>query len=264
MNATAQRVDFTIYNEATAFSITSVSAVKKIISQNLWGNMKRLFENGLAIGIQLYQDDEFNVRIVVNDELKNEEKQWLACVTGQLNIPCGKPMVCGGFDKDVLLEFYEAGKSEYVASINISPGEYRVNIYTYLNSINGEGCLPEDMKLGAWFRQSHPGKPFPLWMAERLEAEPEGDPDYEDVWENSKTSVQNGTLSVDENESALIDFLIQLRPVAKEVVLSSVDNEAERGFFLPTAGLRKLDRCPLGVFSTSLPPAEYWVEFLED
>lgn len=263
MNTTAKRFDVNIYNEATAFSITSASAVKKMITEDLWEEMQRVFDDGLAIAVELYQDDGFNARIVLNDELKDEENEWMARVTGRLNIPCGKAMVCGGFDPDVFHEFDESGESEFIAVVDIPPGAYRVDIYTYLNSINGKLCLSEDIPVGEWFRASYPGKPFPLWLAAWCEFEPDRDPGYEAAWEDSKASVANGRLSVALDKSAYIEFLIQFRPATDEMMLSSFDNEAEGGFFMPNAGLQTPERCPVGVRSSTLPLAEYNVEFLE-
>ena len=260
MTASA-RHDLDIYNESYAFSVTCQSALQQIMHSD--DDMKGLFQKRLVIAQELVQDDEFNARVVVGDELLPAEEGWLGRVTGILHIPCGKLLVCAGFDLDALYDFNSMGQNEYVHPLDVPPGTYQVDIYTYVNSINGGFCLPDTVRLGAWFRSSYPNAPFPLWLASICEQDPTQDPDHEEIWADMEQALADGRLTLDTDTTALIDFVIQLRPFGKDVQLSSID-DAEDGFFAPHAGARLPHQFPLGVRASSLPPNDYEMGILDD
>lgn len=61
-------------------------------------------------------------------------------------------------------------------ALDVPAGDYRVDLYTHRPSISGrflEDAWPRTV--AAWFRQEHPGRPWPAWLAEELETffEPE-------------------------------------------------------------------------------------------
>jgi hypothetical protein len=254
MTAAPIRHDLDIYNEACAFSVTSQSALERIIQSD--DDMKGLFQKRLVIAQELVEDDEFSARVVVDDDLMRDEEGWLGRVTGILHIPCGKLLLCAGFDLDALYDFNRLGQNEYVHPLDVPPGTYQVDIYTYVNSINGGFCLPDTVKLGTWFRRSYPDAPFPLWLAAICEQDPSQDPEHEEIWADMEQSVKDGQITLDADPTALIDFVIQLRPLSDDVQLSSIDDTAD-GFFAPHTGVRLPDQFPLGVRSSTLPPNDY-------
>jgi hypothetical protein len=225
--------------------------------------MKGLFQQHLVIAQELVQDDAFTARVVVHDELRSDEDGWLGRVTGILHIPCGKLLLCAGFDPDALDDFSQMGQNEFIHPIEVPPGDYQVDIYTYVNSINGGFCLPDAVKLGAWFRASYPGTPFPLWLAAICEQEPEQDPGYEDLWAEMEDATEDSRLRFDLDPTALIDFVIQLRPLSKNILLSPIA-ETEDGFFAPDTGARLPTQFPLGVRSSTLPPNDYEMGILDE
>lgn len=255
------RHDLDIYNEAYAFSVTCQSALDQIMQSD--DDMKGLFQKRLVIAQELVQDDEFNARVVVGDELLPDEEGWLGRATGILHIPCGKLLVCAGFDLDTLYDFNRMGQNEYVHPLDVPPGTYLIDIYTYVNGINGGFCLPDTVKLGAWFRSSYPDMPFPLWLASICEQDPAQDPGHEDIWADMEQALEDGQLMLDTDATALIDFVLQLRPLGKDVKLSSID-DAEDGFFAPHAGTRLPAQFPLGVRSSTLPQNDYEMGILDE
>jgi hypothetical protein len=112
--AASTRHDLDIYNEACAFSVTCESALEQIMQSD--DDMKDLFQKRLVIAQELVQDDEFSARVVVGDELLPDEEGWLGRVTGILHIPCGRLLVCAGFDLDALYDFNRMGQNEYFRS----------------------------------------------------------------------------------------------------------------------------------------------------
>jgi hypothetical protein len=255
------RHDLDIDNAAYAFSVTCQSALEQIMRSD--DDMKGLFEKRLVMAQELVDDDAFSVRIVIDDELLPEEEGWLGRVTGILHISCGKLLVCAGFDLDTLYDFNRTGQNEYVHPLDIPAGTYQVDIYTYVNSINGGFCLPDTVKLGAWFRTSYPDMPFPLWLAAICEQDPTQDPGHEEIWTDMEQALEDGQLTLDMDPTALIDFVIQLRPVGKDIQLSSID-DTEDGFFAPHAGTCLPARFPLGVRSSTLAPNDYEMGILDD
>ncbi|MCZ6876452.1 MAG: hypothetical protein O7G88_23490 [bacterium] len=259
MTAFQTRHDLGVYNEAGAISVTSQSALERIIQSA--HDMKGLFRQHLVIAQELVQDDEFIARVVVNDALMADEENWLGRVTGILHIPCGRLLLCAGFDLDDLADFSKMGQNEFIYPIEVPAGDYQVDIYTYVNSINGGFCLPDTVKLGAWFRSSYPATPFPLWLAAICEQEPEQDPGYEDLWAEMEEATEDGRLSFEMDPTALIDFVIQLRPLGKDILLSAIA-ETEDGFFAPDVGARLPTQFPLGVRSFTLTPNDYGMGIL--
>jgi hypothetical protein len=85
----------------------------------------------------------------VGDLDETHEKAWIARLTGRLAIPCGKlVLVCGGGVGEEL-ERAVSGKPadrDYCIyqSIDVPPGDYRVDVLTYLHS-STVSLLHEDL-----------------------------------------------------------------------------------------------------------------------
>ena len=96
------RKDTYIENDSGALSILSGAAAEDIV-RDARGHDLRFVENHQAMLLELDGDDSMPVRVVVDEPLTpDEENQWLARATWQLNIRDGRMLVMGGFDPDVL------------------------------------------------------------------------------------------------------------------------------------------------------------------
>ncbi len=221
-----------------------------------------LMEADRCVAIELIQDDPFNARVVVAELDAHEEAEWVGHVTRVLHVDDGELLVTGGLDPDILCEFIEGEESEYVGRVQVPPGIYRVDVYTYLSSVNGQECVATataqeqddapSVQLGEWFRATRPDVAFPEWLGARLEEDPEQDPGYEELWEDIEESIAEGALTVARESRPSIDFLIQLRPLAGPV--GAVAEPQERGWLSPVGGARKPGEFPLGVPSELSPP----------
>jgi hypothetical protein len=172
-------------------------------------------KNNKAMLIELYGDDSMLVRVVVDEPLTAEEEaQWLARYTWQIDATDGRILVMGGFDPDVLSWWKEdndaSGDGRGIGFVEAAPGKWRVDVYAHVGSMNGRAILGEetDEKPGAAFRRSHGDRPFPLWLAKMLEFSGEDDPGHEDLWKDVKASMKTGNLAVDTEGGDAIGFLV--------------------------------------------------------
>ncbi len=250
MSNFSKRIDLDIYNEACAFSVADAAALNKIIDDENFDafheNPENMFHSAKVIAVELLQDDPFNARIMIGGNLNEEEMEWVGKITGNLIITGDELLVSGGYDSDAFAEyFHEQGKSEFVNGISLDSGTYRVDIYTYLNSINGEACFAQDEKDEAvvkWFRKEHPEQPYPRWMEWMLDTE-------------------NVEIDLEEDKRQYIDFLIHLTLNDGNTKLSKISSD---GFFEPGTGKRTLHSFPSGVRSNSLEPYEEWTDEREE
>jgi hypothetical protein len=203
--------------------------------------------------LELYGDDSMPVRIVVDEPLHpDEQAQWLARSTWQIDTSDGRMLVMGGFDPDVLTWWKDAGgdgDGRGIAVVTATPGRWRVDIYAHVGSMNGRVILDEaDVKPGAAFRRSHPGKPFPLWLAKMLEFSGEDDPGFEELWRDVKGSIEGGRLAVDTAGGDAIGFLVHFTPAT-----GSTD-APEEVWFGRADNSRMPDTFPLGLVSDVADP----------
>ncbi len=255
MKKSAQRIDLDVYNEACAFSVADGSAIQKKIKAEQWDSfytgLGKMFHDREAIVVELYQDDPLNVRVLFGEELGEDETEWVGKLSGVLNLPQGKLLVAGGFDPDAFAGHFNDGESEYVYEIKVPPGAYKVDIYTYLNSINGKACLPEGMDEEAvveWFKKEHPGQPLPRWMEWLI-------------------NLDEDEVGLENDRRPYIDFLIHFTP---DDGAAQVDAPSSDGFLEGSTGKRPLTAFPKGVRSDELELLEgksgvdEWEEPIED
>jgi hypothetical protein len=116
------------------------------------GGLKDLTLKGSIMATSLYQDDGYNVRVVVGDLTDEEQSEWTAKAAWKLNIESGKMVVSGVCDED--LEEYmkdfpiaeNGGDYDLGCFVEIPKGEYAVTIYAY---------PPGDLS-GGWMRIENP------------------------------------------------------------------------------------------------------------
>jgi hypothetical protein len=249
------RHDVYIENDSSGFSVIPSSAVADIILDGRDDDRRFALEQR-ALLLILNGDDSFAARLVANENLSAEEDaEWVACARWRLDVPCGRILLCGGFDPRVLEDWAE-GRDHFpgcVHAIDVPAGHYNVDLYTHRPTASGrviEESWP--LPLGAWFRRDYPGEPFPQWMAEEFEQIPEFDPGHEDDWENFDAALRAARLAVSERLSDVIGYLIHLRPFSPESPLSALPDD---GWFEIETGARVPPRCPRGL-ATGARPAD--------
>lgn len=114
--------------------------------------LKDLTLSGAVMAMSLYQDDGYNVRVVLGDLTEEERTEWTSKVSCELNLSSGKMVVSGVCDEDFddeLSGFSEAETGgEYYSGclVEIPEGKYEVSIYSY---------PPNDLA-GGWMRIEKP------------------------------------------------------------------------------------------------------------
>lgn len=234
------RQDIYIYNEATGFVVSSKKMKGKGFEpdDNKW---TKAAEKGEIIPIELYQDDPFVVRLVLNGKLsKEEEQEWLGKFTHKLRVPDGKLAICGGIE--FIMEEFEKEDdwiNDFVRYVDIPKGEYKAEIYTYINSVNATPLLEAsgaaDEPIGTFFRRTRPGAQFPEWLQHWLWAYSAEDPGHESEWQSHGKP----------EEKYFVDFLIHLSALDEDLPEAP---PLEAGFYSWTHNeARKPTVCPLGL-----------------
>lgn len=237
--------DLSIYNEATGFSVHA-RGLGGLDRSAIDDDMERCVRDGLVVPVELVQDDSLQVRVVVGDLTPAEAEEWVGRVVAWLRVPDGSLAVEGGFDPDT------EDDGEFVKYVDVPPGDYRVEVLTYLHGINGDYCLGElegeHDSLGAWFRRTRPDTPMPAWAKAMFADEPSLDPGHEDEWDAYAEEIE--ALSDDEERElygeGLIDFLVHLTPLGEGGV-ADASPLGEDGWFAIDTGARRPERFPLGI-----------------
>jgi hypothetical protein len=235
-------------------SLLSSSVVDRVVADRRGNDGQFVTAHQAVLGL-LVGDDQFIARVVVDEPLSQaEQDEWIAHYRWALDVPCGRLLVCGGFDPDVIGWWRDGlhGRKG-VKEIAVPPGKYLVDVYTYLHSMNGRMILSEVLgeKLGEWFRKDHPGRAFPAWVAGELAMFPEYDPGHEDEWKALAGSVKGGKLAVETTPLDWVGFVVHLQPFDPKAALT----EPEEGdWFGAGQGMRRPARFPLGLSSAAHDP----------
>jgi hypothetical protein len=247
------RKDVYVDNDSGGMSILSSSVLERVIDDGRENDAQFVTAHE-AILASLVGDDSFIARVVVGEPLtKDEQEQWITHYRWALKVPCGKLLVCGGFDPDILGTWIEEGSADYVQVVEVPEGEYLVDVYAYLHTMNGRMLLEQEMgeKLGEWFRRDHAGRAYPSWVAGELAMFNEEDPGHEAQWADLAASVASGALKVETSPLDWVGFLIHLQPFDGSAELTPPEEEA---WFGAGQGLRKPARFPLGIPSDAQDP----------
>ncbi|MBZ0288871.1 MAG: hypothetical protein K8I30_14740 [Anaerolineae bacterium] len=193
-----------------------------------------LTRDGFFMSPELYQDDSFIVRVVLDDLTQQESTEWVARARGRLNLTDGELIVCSAYDwygfRHWDTNLYprmrqaEPGSAYQTTTyIRINPGLYRATIYNYLpDDLSDSGmhdpdqdryASPIDARI-AYFQQTRPGEPLPPWLSD------------------------------DGSDQFYIDFVLHLEPV-DQVTFDSLpltDPHTDFGW-----EFRRPDKCPLGI-----------------
>lgn len=254
------RKDVYVQNDSGGLSLTAASFAPNIIEDDR-NNDEMFVLNHQAILMQLVGDDSFIARVVQDEELTQaEEQEWIAKVQARLHVPCGKLLIAGGFDPRCFDDYCSEREVKEVQEVAILPGTYLVDIYTYLSTMNGRVFRHTQWPqpaLGDWFRQDHPGTPFPSWIAAELIRFPqEDDPNHMEDWKNLEQSSQDGRIAIDLQTLDWVGFLIHLRPDNADAKLSV---PIEDGWLAENEGLRRPVICPQGIPSEAKEPSVRYI-----
>lgn len=214
----------------------------------IWNNdqpklQEAIFEKKAFLAMDLYQDDGYNVRVVMGDLNEQERDEWVARVRWRLDLSCGEMLVSGvlGDDFDDIPNALEVNDDIGCLQcyVTVPPNEYQVEIYSYPPSdittawdqITGsdlfpisEGIEPEPLK--AYFERTRPNTPVPAWIGCEMEEDPERRQKYYDE-----------TYSLH-----YTDFVIRLSPVIEDLKPPKLGEGGAIEW-----EFRKPDRCPLGL-----------------
>jgi hypothetical protein len=244
MREETMRQDVYVENDSGGLSILASSVVDRVIADGRARDASFSAAHE-AVLVRLEGDDSFIARVVADEPLTAEEQeQWICRIRTQLKVPCGRLLICGGFDPRSLGEFRETGPSSGVREVRVPPGEYRVDVYTQLPTMTGR-ILRErwDEKIGAWFRREHRSRLFPSWLAGEVARAPEDDPGHEKEWGKLKASVMAKKLRIETSVLDWVGYVIHLQAPGTKAELSPTD----RGWFGTDVGFRRPARFPLGL-----------------
>jgi hypothetical protein len=202
-------------------------------------------KDGVFLPFQLVQDDPFIIRVVLDEPLTGQEQaEWVGCTRHKLRIPDGRLAVIGGGPEYLWGEDME----EFTRFLDVPPGDYLAELYTYFHCVNGSYCLNEagsPEPIGSYFRRTRPGQPFPLWLRNECADDPESDPGHDDEWEDVEADY-------DSEQPTYVGFLLRLAPLSDEPELPPMeDNWFEIG-----SGARRPAVCPIGVVVDYLVPKD--------
>ena len=254
------RQDLRLDNEATGWVLTSAGLngkPAKAFAKQGGRQWNEAVADGTLIPIELVQDDGFDVRVIVNDALSaDEEAEWIDRLTWKLSIPDGRLVIAGGAD-------YLCGDRDErdQVTVDVVPGDYRVDVYTHLYSINGAACLAKagvrESGLKRYYLQTRPDQPMPLRVQRWLDLETEHDKlraamkkRIEDAAETSWRYLPRPEDQVPEREEPdeAVQFVVRLTPLADHPVEAMP--KIKRGWFSAVQSPRRPERFPLGLTST--------------
>lgn len=246
------RKDVHVYNEATGFVITSGSFNGKKPRDFEGKKWVERIKDGTFIPVMLVQDDSFNVRVIVNEALNQQESdEWVDRVVWKLAVPDGKLVITAGSE---LIEGEEMDE-EYTKTLSIEPGTYQVEIYNQLPGVNGDFSLAEagisEEEIPDYFKRTRPGNKMPEWMAQWLDLEEDEDEGEGEEKPDPRDTSWNAWDESEENQGpeeigpSGIDFVLRLTPLKEEPSLPKLDEN----WLAIVQNPRVPEKCPLGLMS---------------
>ncbi|WP_337173162.1 hypothetical protein [Paludisphaera sp.] len=232
------RIDVEVYNEAGGFTIASAGLCGRDLAGVIPGDERWMaaVADGVFMPIELAQDDPIVIRVVVDDPLTDPERdEWVARVRHRLSVPDGRLLIMGG-----ACEYFDGeDMEEYSRTLDIPAGDYQAEVYTYLHGANGDYALDQagpPEAVGAYFRRTRPGEPFPGWLRAECRDRPGVDPGHEDEWRDAGDDAEG-------DRPRFLHFLLRLSPDRGE----PGPPPDTRGWYSAGAEARRPARCPLGI-----------------
>lgn len=129
------RRDVYVYNESTGLVLTSQKLKRRKPFNAGSAAWKKAVAEGLILAVELAQDDPVVVRVVVDDDLTDQENaEWVDQMTAKLCLPTTGLALCGGVD---YVEDPTNDDNECVQFLAVQAESYLAELYTYFNSPNG-------------------------------------------------------------------------------------------------------------------------------
>ncbi|OYQ62035.1 hypothetical protein B9G53_24305 [Pseudanabaena sp. SR411] len=217
----------------------------------LWDNdqeklKEAILEQKAVLAMDLYQDDGYNVRVVMGELNEQEQDEWVARVRWRLDLSCGQMMVSGVLGDD---EFDELPEARAIADsddclqcyVEVPPNEYQVEVYSYapgdLSTGWGQIVKPDLFKptagiiaepLKEYFERTRPNTAIPAWIGCEIEENPDLIQKY---YQEAYALHYN-------------DFVIRLSPILEDLPPPQLEESGSIKW-----EFRKPDRCPLGLIS---------------
>lgn len=151
----------------------SPEALSHILASAKEPEIESLLEQGICLPLCFDGDCALdgNTIFVLGDLTAAEEQNWIARLSGKLNIPCGKFIfLCGGGDAEELAYAVSGNPPkpnyEIFQSLDVPPSEYLVEVYAYLSSMTVQMSLEyydqnwnlvENESLKQWYEANRPG-----------------------------------------------------------------------------------------------------------
>ena len=230
------RQDFVLYDDSGGLMLHPTDFAGKSAHEIRGEYDDRLAEAvqaGLIFPVMLMGDNSWNLRVVLDEPLNAQEAaEWVCQHVWWLTIPGGQLSIEGAFDPDMADEDI---LGDMLAYMPVPPGDYRVEVYTYLPQGNAYEALERlgmDDPLAEWFERTRPGETLPLWLMwqERYDL-------YEQLSDEDQERAQSG----------FIDFVARLTPLADVPPLPDLDD----GWMSPVNNPRLPEQCPLGLAVTA-------------
>jgi predicted DNA-binding WGR domain protein len=243
------RTDLSIYNEATAFIVTSASMVGRQISPGdpAW---TQAVANGDLLPFELVQDDPFVIRVVAGGDLTAEERdECIGSLTWKLRAPDGKLLVAGGIELVMEPAGSEVAEylTQYARQVDVPAGDYTATLLAYVTGVNGENLLnrargPKGEGVGVWHRRTRGGE-LPSWVRVWCHADPREDKGHENDWAVPPTKRERDT----QESTEYVHFLLHLTP---DDGSSRPQPPLEQDFFSFDAyDVRLPEKCPVGILA---------------
>ncbi|MEM7248379.1 MAG: hypothetical protein AAF533_23800 [Acidobacteriota bacterium] len=170
-------------------------------------------DRGLPPGRLVYKTvgtkGELAVRVVIG-ELRGAEEDWVGRGESSLELPDGRLLI-GRLDEECL------DPRATPQPIEVEPGDYGVEVFTYLASAAGPHCYWKaggDEPFAAWHRRTRPSEELPLWLQDELiSGGGYEDPEFESHWmsileDDKRLNPLRRTLDL----RPPLDFVIRLTP----------------------------------------------------
>jgi hypothetical protein len=193
----------------------------------------------------------FTAQVVVGPLSPQQEAEWVGRLAGRLKIPCGC-LAIGEID-ELFGEPDQQPREIFLAHVAVPPGEYWVEVFAFLPGPEAWDLFSSGEvyrfappgrgrgeAVGAYFRRTRPGVPFPDWVRQHLCEEPEDDPGHEEEWERARCETPRDYLG----------HVIRLLPDRD----AGADGPRQRGPWLQFKR-RKPATCPLGIPLERAEPA---------
>lgn len=218
-------VHLNVSNDSNLLAIYTEQAGKKAAAVR---SAKDAADRELGFVLPLVQDDSYVLRVRLGQPSATEKRECVGFSSGHLDLSSG-----------ILV----SGES----SVRVPGKRFRVEVRSFLPHSTACWQLAKSNrrseKLGAYYRRTRPGQPFPEWLREICWSHPGDDPGYEKEWRQFSV--------MDAPKNAYVDFLVCLLRPSTSKPLSKVNRNG-----IATWEIRCPEICPRGIKAPGISPEE--------